>query len=454
VSLPPGWTIERLDKCCDVILGQSPPGNTYNGKGEGLPFFQGKAEFGAMYPRAIKWCTQPTKIAEPDDVLISVRAPVGPTNVANARCAIGRGLAALRARENVRPKWVLYGLRASEQALRILAGGSTFEAITGQQLRAHTLPLPPPDEQDRIVAEIEKQLTRLDVGIETARRLLAHIATYRSSVLRAAVRGRLVPTEASLAGATGRSFEPASQLLARLVNRRPRPVFALPAVSAPADLPEGWVWASADMVGDILLGRQRAPQFLTGKYSRPYLRVANVKDDALDFSDIERMDFDPTHFKKYRLQVGDVLVSEGQSPHLVGQSAIYDGSIDGLCFQKTLHRFRPLPDGPQTRFAQIVFRAMVKTGTYKRFASITTNIAHLTLEKFKASPFPLPPLQEQDRIVTEVERRMSVADALQSTVEQQLHRGNALRRSILRAAFDGHLIGSTSADGHMGASVA
>jgi type I restriction enzyme S subunit len=441
-DLPAGWTLARLEQCCEVILGQSPPSDTYNESGVGLPFFQGKAEFGPMHPVAMKWCSAPTKVAQPDDVLVSVRAPVGPTNIANLDCGIGRGLAALRPRPHVRPKWVLYGVRATEQRLRSRATGSTFEAVSGSQLRAHTLPLPLLDEQDRIIAEIEKQFTRLDAAVAGLGRIRAALRAYRSAVLRAAIMGRLVRTEAALAREQSRSFESGHKLLERLQQIRTR--YVRSAVPPPHDLPEGWAWASADMVGDILLGRQRAPQYLTGEHSHPYLRVANVKDDSLDLSDLEEMDFDPTHFEKYRVRPGDILLSEGQSPHLVGQSAIYRGGIDGLCFQKTLHRFRPIEGGPSSEFAQIVFRGSVKSGVYKRIASITTNIAHLTLEKFKSSPFPLPPASEQERIVSEVERVMSITSAVERAIETQEERAKALRQSVLGRAFEGKLVANGS----------
>jgi type I restriction enzyme S subunit len=206
------------------------------------------------------------------------------------------------------------------------------------------------------------------------------------------------------------------------------------------DLPEGWTWATVEMVGDVLLGRQRAPQYLTGKWSHSYLRVANIKDDRIDFDDVETMDFDPEHFAKYCLEPGDILVSEGQSPDRVGESAIYGGGLDGLCFQKTLHRFRPVPSGPSSKFAQIVFRAHVKQGVFRKMASITTNIAHLTLEKFQAAPFPLPPLAEQARIVAEVDRLLSVADTTEQAVRAQLARARRLRQAVLKRAFEGKLV--------------
>jgi type I restriction enzyme S subunit len=196
-----------------------------------------------------------------------------------------------------------------------------------------------------------------------------------------------------------------------------------------------WQTVQVCEAGDVLLGRQRAPQYLTGRWTRSYLRVANIKDDTIDFHDVETMDFDEVHFAKYRLAPGDILVSEGQSPELLGQSAIFRGHHAPLCFQKTLHRFRANPTVTTPEFAQIVFRSHVRSGVFRRLGSITTNIGHLTLEKFKAAPFPLPPLDEQHRIVAEVDRRLSIVREVEAEVDANLKRAQALRQAVLQRAF-------------------
>jgi type I restriction enzyme S subunit len=334
------------------------------------------------------------------------------------------------------------------------------------QISKFTFWLPPLPEQCRIVDEFEKQFARLDAAVATLKKVKAKLKRYRTWVLQAACQGRLVPIEAEIARREGRSFESGEELLKKILRERracwetsqalktkaagnvasgrlPKLGYQEPTQvgpAAPETSPEGWTWTTVETVGDVLLGRQRAPQYLTGKYPRPYLRVANVKDDWLDLEDLETMDFDAPHFRKYQLQPGDIVVSEGQSLELVGQSAIYRGAIKGLCFQKTLHRFRSVPGSVSSEFAQIVFRAHVKSGVFMRLASITTNIAHLTLEKFEAAPFPLPPLAEQGRIVAETERRLSVIDELEATVEKNLARCARLRQSILKLAFEGRLV--------------
>ena len=86
--LPEDWQVVRLGEVAQIEMGQSPPSITYNSEGIGLPFFQGKADFGDIYPITRKWCSSPNKIAEKDDILLSVRAPIGDVNIATQRCCI------------------------------------------------------------------------------------------------------------------------------------------------------------------------------------------------------------------------------------------------------------------------------------------------------------------------------------------------------------------------------
>ena len=148
-------TSEPLRDVAEVIMGQSPPSITYNANANGLPFFQGKADFGDRYPRIRIYCSEPTKIAERGDILISVRAPVGPTNIAPSRCCIGRGLAAVRG-QKVEPTFLLHFLRYQQPQLAARGKGSTFEAINRDDLENLRVPLPSLDEQMRIAALLEK----------------------------------------------------------------------------------------------------------------------------------------------------------------------------------------------------------------------------------------------------------------------------------------------------------
>lgn len=129
----------QLKDVCVINMGQSPDSNSYNDCGEGLPFFQGNADFGEMYPVTRKWCSSPTKIASENDILISVRAPIGALNYAKESCCIGRGLAALTPNKSkVSPAFIFWLLKSKNEELNSKGTGSTFKAI-GRKVLEETL---------------------------------------------------------------------------------------------------------------------------------------------------------------------------------------------------------------------------------------------------------------------------------------------------------------------------
>lgn len=137
-----------LDDVCLLNMGQSPDSSTYNEVGEGLPFYQGNADFGERYPQCRIWCSEPTKIAEKEDVLISVRAPIGALNEAREKCCIGRGLAAIRPKGGLNKDFLYYFLLSKKSYLISKGTGSTFKAISKNVLRELTIPVPTLQEQE------------------------------------------------------------------------------------------------------------------------------------------------------------------------------------------------------------------------------------------------------------------------------------------------------------------
>ena len=130
-----------LKDVCDINMGQSPDSSSYNDDGNGLPFFQGNADFGERYPVTRKWCSVPTKIAKPEDILISVRAPIGALNYAREKCCIGRGLAALTPdKSKVSPEFIFWLLKAKNIELNNKGTGSTFKAIGRNVLEETQVP--------------------------------------------------------------------------------------------------------------------------------------------------------------------------------------------------------------------------------------------------------------------------------------------------------------------------
>ena len=147
----------RLEEICAINMGQSPDSSTYNENGNGLPFFQGNADFGEIYPAVRMWCSEPTKIAREKDILISVRAPIGALNIANCECCIGRGLAALTVNEDIcAQEYLWHALSGKVDELNSKGTGSTFKAINKKTLSETESPLPPIDEQRKIAAILDK----------------------------------------------------------------------------------------------------------------------------------------------------------------------------------------------------------------------------------------------------------------------------------------------------------
>lgn len=469
--LPPGWIMATLADVATVYQGQSPPGTTYNTDGVGLPFLQGSAEFGERHPTPVKWCAAPVRIAAPGDILISIRAPVGSTNVADQTYCIGRGLAAVRVSDPIDPIFVLHQIRHTVSTLVDQSAGTTFDAIGGGVLREHTLAIAPSREQQRIVEALESYLSGLDAAITNLEAAMRKLKAYRASVLKAAVEGRLVPTEAELVRKEARSYEPADALLDRILTERRRrweeaELAKLKAAGkTPTDdrwkakysepeppdvdnlpsLPDGWCWTRLDAVCDVQLGQQRAPIHAAASEQLPYIRAANITWDGLDLSDLKTMGF--PNPDRYRLMFGDVLLSEASgSPMEAGKPAIWRDEVPGACYQKTLLRVRGIARGTLLpEYLRLVFLRDCVTGKFAA-AAPGVGIVHLTAERMVAWPIPIPPVAEQERIVDEFERLETVRNAARATVENETRRIHRLRQSVLAWAFEGKLVDQDPAD--------
>ena len=163
---------KALKDIAKITMGQSPDSSSYNEEKEGLPFFQGNADFGELYPNERVWCNEPKKVAEPGDILISVRAPIGALNYAKDKCCIGRGLAAITIEDEAERNYVFHLLKARNNDLNQKGTGSTFKAIGKNVLEEVAVPQISRDEQQKcmdmmdllesIIRERKSQLDKLD----------------------------------------------------------------------------------------------------------------------------------------------------------------------------------------------------------------------------------------------------------------------------------------------------
>ncbi len=189
-------------------------------------------------------------------VLFSSRAPIGYVAIASRPVSTNQGFKNFVLNSGVQPDYAYYYLKRAKDLITQLGAGTTFKEVSGAKAARVPCPLPPLPEQHRIVAEIEKHLTRLDASVAALQRARANLKRYRAAVLKAACEGRLVPTEAELARAEGREFEPADVLLNRILReRRARwevDEHDTPDMRALPELPEGWTWVT---VGQLLAER-------------------------------------------------------------------------------------------------------------------------------------------------------------------------------------------------------
>lgn len=176
IRLPEGWKALNLSFAADIIMGQSPSSSSYNRSADGLPFFQGKADFSDEYKMAIRqWTSEPTKLSEPGDVLLSVRAPVGDVAMNRVKACIGRGLAAVRAKQRVSdPRFLFYILQSLKGSLNTNAQGSTFVAVNGSALNKLHVLLPSLREQKKIaevLGSVDEDIEKIQELIEMTEKL-------------------------------------------------------------------------------------------------------------------------------------------------------------------------------------------------------------------------------------------------------------------------------------------
>ncbi len=403
-QVPDGWELSTLGESCDIVLGQSPSSDTYNTEGVGLPFYQGKAEFGDLYPTPEKWCSSPKKIAKKDDILISVRAPVGPTNLCPEKSCIGRGLAAIRPK-NMPTKYFLHYLRYIEKEWDSKATGTTFKAITGDVLRNQEIPLAPLPEQERIVNRIEELFSDLEAGVAALERVRAGLRRYKASVLKAAVSGRLV-NGGSGVGKLG------------LGNREL------------GELPEGWRWATLEeLSSDANYGISQKCDYNENEF--PVIRIPNIISGNIDLGDLKFAIDNSGLREKNSLAPGDLLIIRTNgSKDLIGKSALIRKPLEKkFYFVSYLIRYRIKDFENVGAWVSTIWESPFIRVWLESAVATTAGQYNLNIAKLNKLPIPLPPLDEQRRIVAEVERRLPVVGEVETAVEA----------GLARSAFEGRL---------------
>jgi len=427
--------VSMLGDFASFEMGQAPPGSECNGEGVGTLFVKA-GEFGPSYPVHREWTTKPLKFGQAGDVFICVvGATAGKLNL-GIDCAIGRSVAAIRPSPVLHTKYLYYQLQPWVLKLRAASAGSAQGVISKKQLAEIPFHVPDLDEQRRIVAEIEKQFSRLDEAVSNLQRVKANLKRYKASVLKAAVEGRLVETEASITQREGRSYETGEQLLQRILEERRaqwagRGKWKVPeSPSADKPLPDGWVWSCIDQLAEVGTGatpkRDKAVYWSDGEV--PWVTSSVVNGDYVDEASefVTKLALAETNLTLY--PVGTLLLAmygEGKTRGKCAELRIPATTNQALAALQVASGVKSYV----RQFLELNYEEMRKVAS----GGVQPN---LNLSLVRAVCVPLPPLVEQIRIVAEVDRHLSIARQVEAEVDINLKRAQALRQSTLAKAFN------------------
>jgi type I restriction enzyme S subunit len=469
------WSLKPLKSLAVKIgSGATPSGGRESYFTEGIPLIRSmNVHFAGFEPKGLVFLSdeQAKQLAnvtvQPGDVLLNItgasigRVTTAPPEMAGAR--VNQHVAIIRPIKELDAQFLAKFLAspAIQRMIYYIQVGATREALTKGMIEHFDIPLPPLAEQKRIVAKVvelmalcdrleAQQLEREAQARQLARASLTHFADaptpanlnllfhssfpilpsdLRKSILTLAVQGKLVPQDPKDDG-----VEDAVRAARKKAGLAVRDLTELAPDKAPFELPEYWRWVSVADVAETRLGKMLDKEKNCGD-AHPYLRNTNVHWFRFELESIKTMLFEATELDEYRVESGDVLICEGG--HGIARSAVWDGQISGIMFQKALHRVRPLSclNGHFLTFCLWVYERDEILQRYYTGAGIP----HFTGKALARVTFPLPPLAEQRRIVAKVSELMALVDEL----ETQLAASRAAAEKLL-SALVAELTGTTS----------
>ncbi|MBA3424176.1 MAG: restriction endonuclease subunit S [Rubrobacter sp.] len=369
------------------------------------------------------------------------------------------GFTVIRSTPEVADKYLFHLVQTDEflEPLNAKQRGTSYPAVRDSDVFTQPVALPPLNEQRRIVEKIEELFTKLDAGVRSLKQTQVLLKSYRRSVLKAAVEGELSRKwrEAHRDG-----LEPASELLERILRER-REKFVGKKYKEPASpdtsnlpaLPDGWEWANlSQFLKEPLRNGHSAKADKDGKVRTLTLTAVTVGD--FSEANTKLTGADPNHVSDLWLEPGDIFIERSNTPELVGTAQLYTGERHFAIFPDLLIRARIL-DGVPASYVELALQSTHARSYFKKSArGISGSMPKISQSTIEAAPIPLPPTQEMKFIVEEVERRLSVVDKLEATVEANLKQAGGLRRSILKRAFSGGLVPQDPDDEPAGALLA
>ena len=461
-ALPPGWTEVPISAVAQLLRGVSyeKSAATEQPKDGHLPILRATniqdehlildTDLVYVPERFVK----PEQLLKPGDVVICMSSGskhlVGKTAQLNQDWAgsFGTFCAVARFQPVVDTRFAgfFFGSMGYRNLIREKASGVNINNLRHGDIETLIIPLPPLPEQQRIVAEIEKQFTRLDVGVAALKRVQANLRRYRASVLKAACEGRLTPQDPD--------DEPAERLLARIRAERrakweaehPGKRYvepAAPETDGLAELPVGWCWATVEMIAN-----PKKNSIKRGPFGSAVKKAFFVQQGykVYEQGNVIHRDFDRGNYfisqEKFQelidfeITPGDLLITGAGT---IGRTAVVPHGVQHGIINQALVKLSLDCQLVDVNLFQYNFEVAVRKALLKETrGSAMQNLS--SVADLKRQLFALPPLSEQHRIIGEVERRLSVVAKLEATVAANLARAGRLRQAVLKRAFEGRLV--------------
>jgi len=442
------WQEKKLGDVIELISGQHLLASQHNDQKRGIPYLTGPSDFGKIHPIPTRWTEQPKVIAQPGDILITVKGSgVGKTNkLIDCPTAISRQLMAIRTKD-ADPDFIHLVVKQAAKHFQNAKTGIAIPGIGRKEVLELKCALPPLAEQRRIVAKVDELMALCDrLEAQQEERETRHAALARAALARFAE----APTPKNLNFLFHKSYDiPPADLRksiltlavqGKLVRQDPRDGSAESQLQengvdvdrwkATKDqerhvIPEQWIWIRFTGVGQQRLGKMLDAHKNRG-HLKPYLRNTNVQWMRFDLRDVKKMRIEEREEEELCLRYGDLLICEGGEP---GRCAIWRNEVSEMYFQKALHRLRPC-SSVMPEFLALNLQIDCSNQVLSRYFTGAT-IKHLTGRSLASYPIPLPPLAEQRRIVAKVDELMALVDALEERIGQSRRTGAELLDALV-----------------------
>ena len=411
-EIPENWAWCRLGEVCEIIMGQSPKSENISKKGK-LEFHQGKIFFTSKYIKSSEsYTNEITKIAPKNSVLICVRAPVGEVNITNRELCIGRGLCSIVPLQKMSEIFVYYWTKILKEKFIQKATGSTFASISMDIIRNEIIPLPPLSEQRRIVEKIEELLALVD-DLETNKiDLQSYIKQAKSKVLEMAIRGELVPQNPE--------DEPVSVLLEHIKKEQKSSKSKGKTTAHNThyeeellfDIPKNWAWCR---LGEV------CEKIETGNSINAKIKETKYKNLEEGFPYIGTKDISENHYIKYDNGIKIPFLEKFKVAKKNSVLLCIEGGSAGrkigitnreVCFGNKLAKFY----SHNISNSYILFFLMSEQFKSQFKESISGLIGGVSVNKLGQFVLPLPPLEEQHRIVEKIEEIFSELEFIEENL--------------------------------------